>query len=233
MKKHIAVFALYLRASLKWALLLDLGLVAFNILSFGLRLRAYPESYLVDGCLSGVPRILAVVFLLLTAVLCRLGIRSREGLTLERLSVCREAIFFWQAAANTLLYFLLLAVQALTVVVLSRYFFRLRPEDGNQALFAAFYHVDLLHSLLPLEDWPRHLTNAVVLVCLGLTTASVPALRRQRKLPWEALILTAAAILLFVDDLEQNAVLPFLAILLAVTAPWRALSKEESLYEEA
>lgn len=234
MKKHVSVLGLCIRANFKQALELYAALLLLDVLSFGLRFRMQPmEAQSLEYLLRDLPRILAAVFTVLTLTLCRLGSRREEGYTLERLSIHWRTVYFWQALANSAFYFLLLAVQALTAVALSRYFYSRCPEAGNQTLFLAFYQMDFLHALLPLDDFYRYLDNGLLILCLGLVTTSVPALRRRGKFPWEFLVVTASVLLFFVQELERNGLLPFFSLFITVYALFHVLRKEDPDEEDA
>lgn len=234
MKKHSSVLGLCIRASFKQALGLYAALILLDVLSFGLRFRLRPmEEQALEYLLRDLPRILASVFVFLTLVLCRLGSRREEGYTLERLSIHWRAVVLWQSLTNSAFYFLLLVVQTLTAVVLSRYFYSRCPEAGNQTLFLAFYQMDFLHALLPLDNFYRYLDNGLLILCLSLVTASVPVLRRREKFPWEFLVVTASVLLFFVQELERNGFLPFFTFFITVSALFRVMRKEDPDEEDA
>lgn len=189
MRRHLSVLLLFVRHSIYKVLLLLAGLGAAEALLFWRALslmRADPElstglelafENAHTALLFGAAFLLLCV--LLAGVGCELG--SRQGYTLNRLSIGPRAVLVWQAVCNCLYLLLFWAVQILLVLLLCRWYVStVDPANaGPQTIFLAFYRSDLLHALLPMEHTAVYVRNAILLPAVAVSLACWPA--RQRR----------------------------------------------------
>jgi len=150
---------------------------------------------------SGFVWTAAAGFVLLCVGLCLPGcsFSSRTQYTLQRLSVSRRSVFFWQAGVNFSALALYWVWQILVAVGLFGLFCHLAGDSawGPQTLRLAFYRVGYLHGLLPLADWPRWMRTAVLIVSQSIALANFPARQRLGRLSFGAVFLTALLLIFF------------------------------------
>lgn len=211
MKKHLSVFGLYARSSLFKVLLILLAMCVVEITFFHFELKNSLEAYAVVGSgMASLERMFAsaatnvyfrVALVLISIVLCLPGcdFKSNSAYTLRRLSVSERATFFHQAAYNTLVYLMLLAVQLVVALGLSQYYISIVPEEciSNQTITLAFYRNEFLHSLLPLEDVGLWIRNGLLVITFGLAAAEFPYKQRRHKFSSPAIALVIYTIVYF------------------------------------
>ena len=180
MKKHLSVLMLLARSSIYPLLALLAAVAAAQAGAFLLAARmaqgvVSPEILVKNGRLS---LIFAAGFLALSALACTFGTETsaRQRYTLRRLRIGERAVYAWQAAYNAACFLLYWATGALTAMALTALYLRGCPagEVTGQSLFLTFFRNDYLHSLVPLQDWPRLVRNLIFAAALGLSTAYVP-----------------------------------------------------------
>ena len=180
MKKHFSVLMLICRSSIYPMLGLLAAVAAAQagafLLAAGMTQGVIPPELIVkNGRLS---LLFAAGFLALCALLASFGLEgsARQRYTLRRLRVGERAVFAWQAAYNAACFLLYWATGALTAAGLTALYLKGCPADEvtTQSFFLTFFRSDYLHSLLPLQDWPRLVRNMSFAAALGLSTAYVP-----------------------------------------------------------
>lgn len=183
MKKNRSVFELMVRSNFYRILLL---LAAMVILQTGLFLFAFhrrfgTEAFSLESLLKksyielvffGV--FIAMIIFLKTAI----GYEGngKPEYTIMRLSITRKEVYYWHAASNMLYYLLFFTVEILTIVMLGLLYLKMAPGEyvTGQTLFLACYRYDLLHSLLPLGDFPYLIRNILVLTASSMYSAYYP-----------------------------------------------------------
>lgn len=189
MKKHLSVLGLWAKIY-GWKVLCVLVLMAlFETVLFGWRLF-HPENVppAAEDVLEGMPLIAGVTALTVVLLLVQGGdSRAAVGYTLRRLSVREEITVLWKAGFNLLCLLGLWAAQmAAALALCSWYAASLPPEyRSGQTVFLAFYRVNFLHNLLPLDEWSCWIRNAVLLTALAFTAAMrTYKLRRGSRFGW-------------------------------------------------
>ena len=217
MKKHLSVFGFFARSSFFKVFLILLAMCAVEITFFHFELQDALEAYEVVG--SGMPSLermfmraatnvyfrVALVFISIVICLPGCEFKSNTSYTLRRLSISERATFFHQAAYNTLVYMMLIAVQLITVFGLSQYYLSAVPKEciSNQTILLAFYRNDFLHSLLPLEDVGLWIRNGLLVITFGLATAEYPYRQRRHKFSSTELALVVYTIVWFDQSIGQ------------------------------
>lgn len=158
-----------------------------------------------------------LAFVLITVFLafstCNWG--SVQGYTLKRLRVSEWEIFWIQSVYNFLCYVLLMGVQLGFLFVIG-YFYRMQYADTtNQTMFLAFYRNAFMHSILPLEEWPRLLINLLMYGGMAVTAASVPYFQRNKKFGWEAIVVMGILAVGF--EAELGSAVPYVLALIVVS----------------
>ena len=211
MKKHVSVFGLFARSSVFKVLGILLLMCVAEAVFFCIELQRALEAYEVVGHgMASLEQIFMraatnvyfrLALLLITVAVCLPGcaFRSNTGYTLCRLSVSEKAAFLHQAACNTLMYLMLIAVQLVIAFGLSRYYVSAVPAEciSNQTLTLAFYRNEFLHSLLPLEDVGLWIRNGLLVISLGLAAAEFPYNQRRRKFSPTVMALCVYTIVFF------------------------------------
>ena len=113
---------------------------------------------------------------------------------------------------------------------LVRLLMRLGGNAGDtQTLFLACWRNPYLHSLLPLQDWPRLVYNVLLLIALALSLACFSFLRRHGRRSLECFIVTALAATSFARPFDQdmgrgldlNGLLGFVAVVCGIVVLYR------------
>ncbi len=217
MKKHLSVFGLFARSSIYKVLLILLAMCAVEVAFFHFELQDALEAYEVVGSgMASLERLFAraatnvyfrVALVLISIVICLPGceFKSNTSYTLRRLSVSERATFFHQAAYNTLVYVMLIAVQLVVAFGLSQYYVATVPAEciSNQTITLAFYRNDFLHSLLPLEDVGLWIRNGLLILSFGLAAAEYPYRQRRHKFSATAMALGIYTIVYFDQSIGQ------------------------------
>ena len=124
------------------------------------------------------------VFGLLSIVLCS-ALRDKGGsqnCLLNRLHTSPRGIYWNHVLYNGLCYFLLFAVEALSLLGIALWNQQVFPAFYNhQTLMLDTYQSSLLHVFFPLSDWLSWVVLAVLIVGLGICTASMPTMNRRGK----------------------------------------------------
>ena len=211
MKKHLSVFGLFTRSSVYKVLLILIAMCAVQSLCFYMEVQDAVAAYEAIGAdmaslekvfeKAAVSVYFRVALVLVSVAICLPGcaFKSNTGYTVGRLSVSERAAFFWQAAYNMLAYWLLLAVQLVTVFGLARYYVAAVPDEfvSNQTIMLAFYRNSFLHSLLPMEDIGLWIRNGLLVLSLGMACAEFPYRQRRHKFSATAIALVSYTIVYF------------------------------------
>ena len=189
MKKHLSVLGLWARIY-GWKVVCVLALMAvLETVLFGWRLFHPAEAPpAAEDVLEGMPLIagataLTVVFLLIQGGDSRPG----AGYTLRRLSVREEAAVLWKAGFDLLCLLGLWAVQTAAAAGLCAWYAASLPPEyrSGQTVFLAFYRVNFLHNLLPLDNWSGWVRNGILLTALAFAAAMrTYKLRRGSRFGW-------------------------------------------------
>ena len=112
-------------------------------------------------------------FLACLCIVCKVLISSsnhseKTAYTVGRLQIGEKAFFYIQTAYNFLMLFALFAVQAILLFAMCKYYVSQAPSEiiSEQSLFLAFYRVDFLHSVLPLDETFMVVGNLSIIIGL-------------------------------------------------------------------
>lgn len=247
MKKHLSVFSLIARSSIYKLLLLFLLLAAAESVLFCLRLQSTlsaaaalqlePDGmeYVFTG--GKVFWSSAVIFVLMTAQLCRVGcdFGSSQSYTLRRLRITEKSVFIWQTIFNILSFLMLWAVQLGVAMALCHAYVSVVQETSGQAIMLAFYRHKFLHSLLPLSDVSRYIRNIALVLALGIGAAKFSWNNRRGKLGVEIIALTALTVVFFAAETgsdNMDSIVIFLALAVGLEGSYSVLTKEDDDEED-
>lgn len=153
----------------------------------------------------------AVAFGAVSVFLCG-ALRDRGGRQnnfLDRLRISPKAIYWNQVGYNALCYFLLFAVEALSLLGLAFWNCSLFPESCNhQTLMLDCYRTSILHVFFPLSDWLGWAGLAVLIPGLGICTAAFPAKQRRGKRSVTTFLMCLGALFYVYMQVSSHALFP-------------------------
>lgn len=162
----------------------------------------------------------AVAFGIMSVVLCG-ALRDRGGRQnnlLDRLRISPRAIYWNQAVYNALCYFLLFAVEAMSLLGLAFWNSSLFPESyTHQTLMLDCYQTSILHVFFPLSDLLGWAALAVVILGLGICTAAFPAKQRRGKRSITTFLMCFAVLLYVHMQVSSHALFPDGKILILIS----------------
>lgn len=248
MKKHLSVFALMIRQSaVKMAVLVAVSLsaqLAAFLFTFKSALSKaefgeimLPLESIIEK--SKIKLIFGASFLILVLILCLVcrSSSSKAVYTLRRLSVSRKSVVLWQTAAGVFYCFILLSAQIAAVIAFSAVYVKYAPKEAlsSQTVFLAFYKNSFLHALLPLEFYSVYLRNAVLIICISISTAVFCAYSQVGKISMQVFFITPLTVLCFCAALAQPGVdvaIIFYALWIIVWCVCDIFKKEGGINEE-
>jgi len=240
-KKHISVFYLMARNTFFKFLLLLLVMAAVEgvLLWNQLKVTQDYESLMWQLNKSNIVWVFTAATALTAVLLSRTGCEygSRTGYTIRRLAVSEKTVFFWQSVYNTLVMVILWAVQLGIVFLFCNLHLRwANPANvSNQTVFLAFWQVDFLHTLMPLQDTLRTLAVALFIPAFGFSTASFSYLQRRGKFAgWVPVVVMFGALLyqIDLDNVGYDMMFAFIFLLALTTTVYMVLKKEEWFDED-
>ena len=230
MKKHSSVFMLMARSTIYRVLGLLILMAVAEAGLFWLRLQqgAIDGNFSLEAIISEsrLSWACAAFFLFVNVILSWGSYTISDAYTAARLSVSGKAVYLWQCIYNSLCYLLFWMVQILIGIGLCRVYEAMAPAEfvSNQTVFLAFYRSNFLHSFLPFEDTWVWVRNILLVVALGICSSRIPG--KNRKIGIGSCFLIAATGVFFVQGIGEAVALNIAAIVCAVPAVVKALSKE-------
>lgn len=189
-----------------------------------------PEFMLNEGHFI-VPAAVGLVLLCLAMAYhgCERG-KGRSQYALSRLRVGQMPVLVLWAGCYALCLLVFWGFQTGMLLGMVR---MLMIRGGNagdtQTLFLACWRDSYLHSLLPLQDWPRLVYNIVLLVSLALSLSCFSFLQRRGRRGFACFALTALAAACFARPFDQglgkgldlNGLLAFAAVVCSIIDLYR------------
>ena len=232
MKKVLSVFELLTRNTIYKILFVFVALGGVELLMFWNRLKeqldlqnqyGYGEvggssfEYIVNSShqFGWYTAAFVAVTVILGLSTCNFG--SRQGYTLKRLRVSEREVFWIQSVSNFLCYVLLLGVQLGILLIMGCLYIKYMGTATNQTMFLAFYRNAFMHSILPMEEWPRMIINLCMYGSMAVTAATVPYFQRNKKFGWEAVVVTGILAVGFEAELGSYVPYSLLLILVSLT----------------
>jgi hypothetical protein len=230
MKKHSSVFMLMARSTIYRVMGLLILMAVAEAGLFWLRLQqgAIDGNFSLEAIISEsrLSWACAAFFLFVNVILSWGSYTISDAYTAARLSSSGKAVYLWQCIYNSLCYLLFWMVQILIGIGLCRVYEAMAPAEfvSNQTVFLAFYRSNFLHSFLPFEDTWVWVRNILLVVALGICSSRIPG--KNRKIGIGSCFLIAATGVFFVQGIGEAVALIIAAIVCAVPAVVKALSKE-------
>lgn len=226
MRNYLSVFSLFIKRSFGKIFALILAFVSIESILFihNLTTDNVIRNEFQEGTgkdyLLGIENILgdqkllltalAFGFILITLILCLTGCEfsDRQGYTLRRLNISEKKLLICQSFYGTSVYGIFFMIQAVVFYVFCLIYvnYAIGNEyafDGlisNQTVFLAFYRSKILHALMPMEDTLKYISNFVMIIALGISTASFSYFMRRKKFPYEIILLIPIILINFASE---------------------------------
>lgn len=186
MKKDLSVLMLLVRNSF-WRVI---GVILVMIMIDGFMFFTdvnllHGWSISLEELLKGKPFLMGFMIALLwitnTLTLFGSGKINKEFYTLKRLQLSESQIWFWQALYHTLCYLLLLIAEIAFLLFLGHYYVTTSTYKavGSTSMLRIFSTNHLLYNLIPYQNLLRWFRNLVIIVGLGITSATEPVANRR------------------------------------------------------
>ena len=186
MKKDLSVLMLLVRNSF-WRVI---GVILVMIMIDGFMFFAdvdllHGNSISLEELLKDKPFLMGFMIALLwitnTLTLFGSGKINKEFYTLKRLQLSESQIWFWQALYHTLCYLLLFIAEITFLLFLGRYYVTTSTYKavGSTSMLRMFSTNHFLYNLLPYHNLLRWFRNLVMVVGLGITSATEPVANRR------------------------------------------------------
>ena len=174
-------------------------------------------------------------------MICKVLISSsnhseKTAYTVRRLQIGEKAFFYIQTAYNAFMLSILFFVQILLLFIMCKYYIYKVPSDlvSDMSLFFAFYRVDFLHSILPLDEVIMTLGNVALIIGLSFSISSFSFKSRRGKFGFSVIILLAVVLITFQRSLGSsfNITLHVAGSIAAAKAIWTIHRYTEEKYEK-
>lgn len=237
MKKYLSVFEMIARSSL-YKVLVVLFAMAVTELAFFWRYVNNPGEdglvyleLIVDNSyylvILQIAYVLVTVFLALTG--CNIG--SMQVYTLQRLRITEKAYFVLQSIYNMFCYVLLWGTQLGVLLFSANYFSKYNddPYFSNQTIFLAFHRNNLMHSILPMENWICWIILIFIFVGSGIAAADFSWKQRRGKIGWLLIFMAAGAAICFPKGLSTEG---YEFLVLLVIGVWLFVTILQNLFDQ-
>lgn len=233
MKTRRSIVTLLAAGVLRQVLLVLLGTSLIQTLLF-LSIGMNRAVILHDAFRYGWTAVIAGTgFVLMSIVLSKNGCEtsSQIGLTLKRLTISEELIFWIQASFNAVVYALFWFTQIITAYLLAKYYVSTLDASmvTRQTIFLAFYRSSYLHSILPLDAVIHWIRNIVLLGALGAASAAFAYITRRGRTTIWIYVLILAVIIFFVrgpGDLTSDLILMGASMVCGLLSIWQMKRQE-------
>ena len=237
MKKFVSIFGLFAKMSFYKIILIFVILSVLQLSLYGIRLN----GVLTEEDINNIPMleetfnfIYPLSFLACLCMVCKVLISSsnhseKTAYTVRRLQIGEKAFFYIQTVYNFLMLFALFAVQAILLFVMCKYYINNAPSEliSDQSLFLAFYRVEFLHSVLPLDDIFMVFRNIFILVGLAFASASFSFKGRRGKFGYSISILAVVTCITFIQGIGDAPPYDIPALIVIAKALYTVHVKEE------
>ncbi len=239
MRKFVSIFGLFAKMSFYKIILIFVILSVLQLSLYGIRLNV-----VLTEDINNIPMleetfnfIYPLSFLACLCMVCKVLISSsnhseKTAYTVQRLQIGEKAFFYIQTVYNFLMLFALFAVQAMLLFAMCKYYINNAPSEliSEMSLFMAFYRVDFLHSVLPLDDIFMVFRNIFILVGLAFASASFSFKGRRGKFGYSIIILAVITCIMFIQGIEDapyNITLHLAALIVIAKALYTVHVKEK------
>lgn len=206
MKKFVSIFGLFAKMSFYKIILIFVILSVLQLSLYGIRLNG-----VLTEEINNIPMleetfnfIYPLSFLACLCMVCKVLISSsnhseKTAYTVQRLQTGEKAFFYIQTAYNAFMLSILFFVQVLLLFIMCKYYIYKAPSElvSDMSLFFAFYRVDFLHSILPLDDTSMVVGNLSIIIGLSFSCALFSFKSRHGKFSYSIIWLLAVVCLSF------------------------------------
>lgn len=251
MKKHLSVFALYVRSIIVPLMAILIAMTTVEIVLFRRQLSQLQQTMrdMIDAELflpasveslihnARLTWIFAAAFLLITLLLCKTGCEkgARPSYTLRRLRISPQSTALWQTLTNVLAYLILLGAQIVLLHSFISQYTAIIPQSTNQTAFLAWYRSDFAHSLLPLDELTRTIRNICFLCALSTAVSLFSLRQRKGRFAISTVLWTGYMLFTFirpVGELTTDIWGYFLSAITVAYYIWVILVEESNEYEQ-
>lgn len=236
MKKYLSVFMLIARCSIYKVFGLLILMAGCEFLAFSCKLSAGKgDLYVLEDVFSGgfCDLIFFICAAVLLFLLSRMGASksSKTIYTLSRLSVSMKCVFWIESLYDTLCFIILWLFQVVLAVGLCYYYIHAAGSESTteQIIFLAFFRNVFLHSLLPFDEPFLLISNYLLALSLGISTARLAWADRNDK-PSNAIMSFAYIGYTFffreVGSLWQSVIICIITAMVIVEAIYFTFKKE-------
>lgn len=221
MKNYLSVFYLQIKSTFVRIMSVILLMSAVQTTLFIHILNSgdilIPSWFTDETFLSGIEKILqnnysitivfSICFILVTVILSLNGCKyaSREDYTLRRLNITEKKAMLVKGTYGVFAYSLFFISEALIMFALCCIYssfaenhpYAFEGSVSNQMIFLAHYRSDLIHSVLPLEDYFKYISTFFAILGMSFSTAFIPYFVKRKRLFLEAFILLPLILLNF------------------------------------
>ena len=242
MNQYVSVFGLSARSTLYKLIGVIVAMGAVQAGMFLYALNRADGSMLLENLIddSRIAYAFAVGFLVYYIILCGVSKNtSNAAMTMHRLSIPERTANWVTVIYNIMALVIFLAAELGICLALSKVYLNSDVSGVHQhVLFTAFYRSDLLHSLLPLEDYVTLAADILYVLELSIIAAFTQQQERRSKRNVIGGIAAGITIVAFLQDsatpdLTGPIIVGLIAIYAAVQISKGGAVDEDTIYTES
>lgn len=220
MKKYLSVFEMIVRSSFYKVLAVLIAMVIVEVTSLQLYIKEAGSDgiksleLMVDHSYYVIFLMIAYICISVVLALTGCNIGSVQSYTLQRLRISEKMYFLLQCVYNVFCYIVLWATQLGVLLFTADSFMKNHTADyvSNQTIFLAFHRNNLMHSILPMENWLCWLILLHVILSTGIVTADFSWRQRRGKMGWPLILLLINTAAIFGHGLASIDILVVIVI---------------------
>lgn len=223
MNRYVSVFGLCARSTLYKLIGVIMVMAAAEQVLFMVAMNNVEGTKLLEWIIddSKIAYAFGIGFLAYYSILCGVSKKTSNAVHTTRRLAIEERVYNWISVIyNAMVLVIFLAAQLAVALILCKQYLNSDISGNYQhVIFTAFYRSDMLHSLLPLEDYVLLVCNILLLVELSILASYSQQQSRRGKhdfLAGPAAVITAATFLQ--DSGNDLFVGPILIAFLAIYA---------------
>lgn len=198
MRKYLSIFGLFGKMSF---CKIFVCFVILSVFQLSIYFVNFSEALILEETFT---LLYPISFLACLVLVCKLLISSsnhseKTAYTVQRLQTSEKAFFHIQTVYNAVILFTLFALQSILLFVMCNYYISHSAAEltSEMSLFLAFYRVDFLHSVLPLDDTLVVFGNIFLIIGLSFACAVFSYKGRRGKFSYSIIIFLALVCVTF------------------------------------
>ena len=242
MNRYLSVFGLAARSTLVKLIMIIAAMGAVQAGMFIYALNQAEGSVLLENFIkdSKIIYVLGIGFLAYYATLCGVSKNTSNAMmTMHRLMIPERTANWITVIYNIMALVIFLAVELGICLALAKVYLNSDISGQYQhVLFTAFYRSDLLHPLLPMEDYVTLANDILLIISLAVTAAFAQQQHRRGKhdaLSGAAMVIAALSFLQDSSspDISRTLILVFMAIYAGTYISKGGAVDEDVVYTES